>query len=167
MNMWDANLSLIVVVVMLPLLIIPSQVYAYTIIEFAIADRPQQYQNVTYTIKDWRLDEEYEWLHFFGNPGTYSKVPAGVSTAYDDPEVRAAEYEPEFDSPYNDGYFTIIDKTLEPGAPVEMCVAYDNNENLTRCEYTAAANEGGYSVLNLQADVDAPRNKVVKTGSAQ
>ncbi|MGH9911751.1 MAG: hypothetical protein ACRD4J_14180 [Nitrososphaeraceae archaeon] len=33
----------------IPLLIVPSQAYAYTIIEFAIADRPQTYQNVSYT----------------------------------------------------------------------------------------------------------------------
>ena len=45
------------------LVLVPTQVYAYTVIEFAIADKPLQYQNVTYTIEDRRLFEEYEWLH--------------------------------------------------------------------------------------------------------
>ena len=149
------------------LVLVPTQVYAYTIIEFAIADKPLQYQNVTYTIEDRRLFEEYEWLQFTVeyccNAAKYSKLPDGVAAAWDDPEVRAQEFEPlrAIDNDYDGGMFTVINRTIEPGTPVEMCVSYDNNENLTRCEDTAVADRWGYSSLILQADIDAENKKVV------
>lgn len=154
------------------LVLVPTQVYAYTIVEFAIADRPVQSQNVTFTIEDLRLHEEYKWIQFNRNyeigagvSQTFSQRPDGVGTAYDDPVVNAEEYEPQYPSPYDNGFFTIINKTLEPGTPLTMCVSYNNNDNMTRCEYTAVADEGAYSVVNLQADVDAAKPPKFKGAS--
>jgi hypothetical protein len=148
------TLIAIALIAIFAILLIPTQVNAYTIIEFGVADRPQQYNNVTFTIEDYRLAKNYKWIEI--NNEKYAQLPPGVSEAWNDPVVRAAEYEPEFAVPYDGGYFVIINDTLEPGSPVEMCVSYDNNENMTRCEYTAVADEGGYSVLHLQVDVDSP-----------
>ena len=101
------------------------------------------------------MSEKYEWLDFPSDLGEYAKLPAGVATAWDDPEIRAAEYEPDHRPPYDSGDFNLIETTLDPGNHVGMCVSDDNNKNLTRCEYNAVADEGRYSVLHLHADVDA------------
>lgn len=62
-----------------------------------------------------------------------------------------------FISQYDGGLLTVINRTLEPGTPVEMCVSYD--ANLTRCEYTAVADKGFYSDRILQVDVDAEKQQ--------
>lgn len=53
------------------------------------------------------------------------------------------------------GMFKVINQTIEPGTLVEMCVSYDNNKNLTRCEDTATADHPLGSYLMLQVDIDA------------
>lgn len=154
----------VVALLAIPLLVVPTQAYAYTVIEFAVADPPTTYNNVTYTIEDQRLSEEYEWLQFTVdyccNAAEYAKLPDGVAEALDDPVVRAYNPEPlrAIDTDYDGGMFTVINRTIEPGIFVVMCVSYDNNKNLTRCEDTAVADRGLGSYLMLQVDMDAEVN---------
>jgi hypothetical protein len=156
------------------LVVMPSQTYAYTLIEFAVVDPPTTYSNVTYTIEDRRLDEEYEWLQFGVDyccvAAEHAKLPDGVAIAgWDDPIVQAYDAEPlrAIDSDYDGGLFTVINQTIEPGTPIEMCISYDKNKNLTRCELTAVADHSLGSYLILQVDIDAPKEKIVRTDSAQ
>jgi hypothetical protein len=158
------KITIIVIGLICMLMVVPTQVLvkAYTVIEFAVADRPLQYQNVTYSIDDRRLFEEYEWLQFneyFCCNAKSTILPDGVGTAWDDPEVRAQEFDPRqaLDDEYDGGLLTVINRTLEPGTPVEMCVSYD--ANLTHCEHTAVADKGLYSDLILQVDVDAEKQQ--------
>lgn len=86
-----------------------------------------------------RIDEEYVWLEL-ANRERFAKLPEGVGSAWNDPEVRAAELEPSANRPYDE--FTrmfVINKTMEPGTNLNMYVGFDNNKNLTRCEYEAIA----------------------------
>ena len=151
------------------LVLVPTQVYAYTIIEFAVADPPTTYNNVTFTIEDQRLNEEYVWLQFSADVpkdglccyAKYASLPDGVAEAWDDPQVQAEEFEPNR-ALDEGGWFTAINRTIEPGTPLKMCVSYDNNE---KCEYTAVRDEGEYSVAILQVDVDAAKPPKFKGAS--
>lgn len=95
----------------------------------------------------------------------YAKLPDGVAEAWDEREVRVHDPDPRriLDPDYGSGWFTVINRTLEPGTPVEMCVSYNNNENTTRCEDTAVAQQlwaSGFTSLIVQVDIDAPQSQL-------
>jgi hypothetical protein len=84
------------------------------------------------------------------------KYPWSFTRREESYSSAAQEFEPN-ETLHDGGLLTVINRTLEPGTPVEMCVSYD--ANLTRCEYTAVADKGFYSDLILQVDVDAEKQQ--------
>jgi hypothetical protein len=85
------------------LLFVPTQAYAVTLFEFAIANAPDDYVNATYSVRDWKLDQDYKWLEVNDKgPGyndKYALLPDGVAEAWSDPAVEAAELEADYGSP--------------------------------------------------------------------
>ena len=129
------------VAVVVFLLMIPTQVYAQltpvTVFEFGTANLPNNWKNATFTVDAFPIDEKYEWLVVNDSEvTTYANLPEGVGDAWDDPYLLA--YDPE---PRSDGWSWgfPVNKTILPGTGLTMCLQFDNNSTLTRCEFEAVA----------------------------
>jgi hypothetical protein len=129
------------------LLTIPIRVYAQmpavTVLEFATADPPAVWNNVTLIADAFEIDEQYKWLAFDDwKLGTYSNLPDGVANAWNDPYVIENDPDPASDPPYDDlGWIFVINKIIQPGTSLKMCMQFDNNSTLQRCEYEAVATD--------------------------
>ena len=116
-------------------LVVVQQAQAYTFFEFRIANAPS---NITYSARNTLTGEDYIWKEIDGE--TYYQLP-GARNAAGDPEIEYNEPEPSTLGPWNAARLFIIDKTLEPGTPLDMCV----NDN---CE-EEAVNKHNYAVLEV------------------
>lgn len=103
--------------------------HAFTSFEFQTANIPP-HDNVTYTVHDLRLGEDYVWLDLNGT--LFTKFPAGVAEASNDPEVIALDLDLNLDRGFDRSVGFDINKTLTPGTLIKMCVEYDNS--VRECE---------------------------------
>ena len=133
------------------LVLIPSQVYADTLFEFAIKDSLNiDFQNRTLSVKDYDTGIIYEWLYIGNKQFVSLPQTTDVIHAYDD--MDSSEHS-TFDA--DRITFTAIAKTLPIGTPLLMCASFDNNENYTRCE-NESVNRNNYAMLevDMRPDVD-------------
>jgi hypothetical protein len=127
-----------------------QQVQAYTIFEFQVANHPYEYDNATYTIIDRAADDEYKWFEV--GDKQYSQL-SGARDALHDPEI--IELEADLDMVFTYATFFAIDRTLEPGTPLSMCIKFDNNE---KCEQEAIADfKHFYNSAMLEVDMNTGR----------
>ena len=153
--------------------------HAFTSFEFQTANVPERYDNITYTVYDTNLDEEYVWLEFNGSSDDYTKFPTGVAEAGNDPRYQALELENDLDRGFDRSRGFVINKTMEPGTPIRMCVQYDQSVQhphersiLRECEFEGIVDKGGWSaagtrlVMNLSSLVDES-TQVFRTGTSQ
>ena len=110
-----------------------QQAQAYTFFEFRTVDIPD---NATFSARNTLTGDEYIWKEI--GDETYSEL-AGACDAAGDPEIEYNEPEPTTTGPFNSARLFIIDKTLEPGTPLDMCV----NDN---CEEEAVG-KYNYAIL--------------------
>ena len=140
------------------LVLVPTQVYADTLFEFAIKDSLDiDFQNETLSVKDYDSGITYEWL--FINGKQYVSLPQTTDTIHSFDDIDSSEHF-TFDS--DRVTFTAIAKTLPIGTPLLMCASFDNNNNYTRCE-NEAVNRNNYAMV----EVDMDAGKMVRTGSSQ
>jgi hypothetical protein len=137
-------------VVMKYLIVIPlmlmfgvQQALAYTLFEYHIANDPYPFQNLTYSARNQLTDDKYEWIELDGK--IISRLE-GARDASLDPEV--VDLEPASCCGYGTYALFVIDRTLEPGTPLTMCVSYDNIE---KCEQESIA-KGTHNIAVLEVD---------------
>ena len=124
-----------------------EQVQAYTIFEFQVANYPHGHDNATFTIHDYANDDVYTW--FEADDERRSQLSGAHDARHDD---IITELEADTDPMYTFATFFVIDRTLEPGTPVMMCVSFDNNEI---CEEEAIADyEHFYNSAMLEVDMN-------------
>jgi hypothetical protein len=126
-----------------------QQAWAYTIFEFQVANSPFGYDNITYTITDHASNDTYMW---FEGDKEYSKLSGARDAMHDDDIL---DLEADTDATYPFATFFAIDRTLEPGIPLTMCIKFDNNEI---CEQEAIAKyKYFYNSAMLEVDMNTGR----------
>jgi hypothetical protein len=93
-----------------------QQAWAYTIFEFQVANSPFSYNNITYTIIDHASNDTYMW---YEGDEKYSQLSGARDAMHDDDIL---DLEADLDTAYTFATFFAIDRTLEPGTPLTMCV---------------------------------------------
>ena len=151
--MHTMNKSLLVLIA-LPLVIVPAQVYADTLFEFAIKNSLDiDFQNRTLSVKDYDSGITYEWL--FIDDKQFVSLPQTTNTIYSFDDMDSSEHS-TFDS--DRVTFTAIAKTLPIGTPLLMCASFDNSDNYTRCE-NESVNRNSYAMLEVDMNTPAQPKK--------
>ena len=138
------------------LVLVPIQVYADTLFEFAVKDAPNEYINRSLTVEDYDSGEVYEWLII--DDKEYLSLPH-TTNAMHNPEYLELDSSEHYTFESDMTAFRAIAKTIPIGTPLLMCISYDN---VTRCE-NEAVNRNNYAMV----EVDMDAGKMVRTGSSQ